>query len=114
MDPLAAPTLDPKYLSNDFGVPPFIHLLLKHVFTSTSADPDLLVAGFRQMEKVAATKPLKNIIQGQSVPPAPLTDDEAVKGYAFIILISSDTPSHPIPQFHQTGILSELMEKLNA
>lgn len=33
------------------------------------------------MEKVAATKPLKNIIQGQSVPPAPLTDDEAVKGF---------------------------------
>ncbi|KAJ3990845.1 glucose-methanol-choline oxidoreductase, partial [Lentinula boryana] len=61
-DSLNPPILDPKLLSNNFDVA-------------------LLLAGYRLMEKLVNTAPMKKIVQHQTLPPIILSEDEHVEAF---------------------------------
>ncbi|KAJ3981819.1 alcohol oxidase [Lentinula detonsa] len=61
-DSLNPPILDPKLLSNNFDVA-------------------LLLAGYRLMEKLVNTEPMKKIVQHQTLPPIILSKDEHVEAF---------------------------------
>ncbi|KAF7972027.1 hypothetical protein HWV62_19243 [Athelia sp. TMB] len=61
-DPLAAPVIDPNFLSSEFDV-------------------EALLAGYRLMEKVVAQAPLAGLIAAQQLPPAVLEADEHALGF---------------------------------
>ncbi|KIM85542.1 GMC oxidoreductase [Piloderma croceum F 1598] len=61
-DPLKAPVIDPKYLSKTF-------------------DLDTLSAAYRGVEKLAATEPLKAVIEKQAFPPSSSMQDKDLAGY---------------------------------
>ncbi|KAJ3992156.1 GMC oxidoreductase-domain-containing protein, partial [Lentinula boryana] len=61
-DSLNPPILDPKLLSNNFDVA-------------------LLLAGYRLMEKLVNTEPMKKIVQHQTLPPIILSEDAHVEAF---------------------------------
>lgn len=76
-DPFKAPLIDPKYLSNAFGL--FFPRVLPQI-SSRVPDVETLLAGYRLMEKVVGTDPLKDLIEAQQLPPAVLSEDEHALG----------------------------------